>query len=176
MRAAITPVILAIPLVLGLGGCTGMRGSGPTAVAVMEARSGSAVSGTVTFRQAGDVVRAHVVLSGFAPGSEHGFHVHDKGDCSAPDAASAGGHFNPDGSAHGRAGGPVHHAGDLPSLVADAHGEVKADLALSGVTLEAGPHSIVGRALIVHRDADDYTSQPSGNSGPRFACAVIRLQ
>jgi superoxide dismutase, Cu-Zn family len=154
-------------------GCTGVRHPGPSAIAVLEARSGSSVSGTVAFRQSGAIVRAHVELSGLAPGSEHGFHVHDKGDCSAPDASSAGPHFNPGSVAHGRAGGAVHHAGDLPSLVADAKGNVRAELELSGVTLEPGPTSIVGHAVLVHRDADDFTSQPAGNSGPRVACGVI---
>lgn len=168
--------VVCLAVLACLGGCAGMRGSGPTAIATLEARSGSSVTGTVTFRQARDRLRAHVELTGLAPGSEHGFHVHDKGDCSAADAASAGPHFNPAGVAHGRAGGDVHHAGDLPSLTADGNGTVRADLELSGVTLGAGPDSIVGRALIVHRDRDDFTSQPAGNAGPRFACGVIRLQ
>jgi Cu-Zn family superoxide dismutase len=173
-RRSVTVVVLAL---LGcLAGCAGMRGSGPTASAMLEARSGSTVSGTASFQQVLDRVRVHVELTGLVPGSEHGFHVHEKGDCSASDASSAGPHFNPAGVAHGRAGGEVHHAGDLPSLVADANGNVRVDLELSGVTLDAAPGSIVGRALIVHRDRDDFTSQPAGNAGPRFACGVIRPQ
>ena len=168
--------LVCLAVLACLAGCTGMRGSGPTAIAALEARSGSSVTGTVTLRQAGDRLRAHVELTGLVPGSEHGFHVHDKGDCSAADAASAGPHFNPAGVAHGSASSGVHHAGDLPSLTADSNGKVRADLELSGVTLDAGPNSIVGRALIVHRDRDDFTSQPAGNAGPRFACGVIRLQ
>ena len=153
--------------------CAGMRSSSLAASATVEPRSSSTVAGSVRFSEAAGGVRAHVELTGLAPNSEHGFHVHDKGDCSTPDAASAGGHFNPDGSAHGRAGAMAHHAGDLPSLRADAAGKVRIDLELRGLTLAPGPTSIVGRSVVVHRDADDYTTQPSGNSGPRTGCGVI---
>jgi len=169
-------IVVAAALAVLLGGCAGMRSAALAASAAVEPRSGSAVAGTVRLTQTAGHVRAHVELAGFVPNSEHGFHVHDKGDCSAPDAASAGGHFNPGGSPHGRAGGagsPPHHAGDLPNLRADASGKVRVDLELAGVTLAAGPTSIVGRSVVVHRDADDYTTQPSGNSGPRIACGVI---
>lgn len=166
-------IIAAAASAVLAAGCTGMRSSTLAASAAVEPRSGSTVTGTVRFEEAAGRVRAHVELAGLAPNSEHGFHVHDKGDCSAPDAASAGAHFNPDGSAHGRAGGSPHHAGDLANLRADASGKVRTDLDLAGVTLAPGPRSIVGRSVIVHRDADDYTTQPSGNSGPRIACGVI---
>jgi Cu-Zn family superoxide dismutase len=114
-----------------------------------------------------------VQLTGLAPNSEHGFHVHEKGDCSAPDATSAGPHFNPGGAQHGRPGSGMHHMGDLMNLRADAKGAVSAEVELAGLTLSPGPNSIVGRALVVHRDPDDYASQPAGNSGPRIACGVI---
>jgi Cu-Zn family superoxide dismutase len=166
-------IVVAATIAALLAGCAGMRAPSLTASAGVEPRSGSTVAGTVRFTETAGRVRAHVELAGLAPNSEHGFHVHDKGDCSAPDAASAGGHFNPGGSPHGRAGSTPHHAGDLPNLRADAAGKVRADLELAGVTLAAGPTSIVGRSVVVHRDADDYTTQPSGNSGPRIACGVI---
>jgi superoxide dismutase, Cu-Zn family len=166
--------VVSVVVMACIAGClAGGRNPGPAAYATLESRSGSSVAGTVAFRQAQDHVRAHVEISGLAPNSQHGFHVHEKGDCSAPDAASAGGHFNPAGVAHGRADSAVHHAGDLPSLMADASGKVRADLDLTGVTLDAGPNSIVGRSVVVHRDADDFTSQPAGNSGPRVACGAI---
>lgn len=168
--------VVYLTLLACVAGCAGMRGSGPAAIAMLEPRSGSNVSGTVSFRPAGNKLRAHVELAGLAPGSEHGLHVHEKGDCSAADAVSAGPHFNPAGVAHGRAGSGVHHAGDLPSVVADASGNVRADLELEGVTISAGPNSIAWRAVIVHRDRDDYTSQPAGNAGPRIACGIIRPQ
>ncbi|HXQ32066.1 MAG TPA: superoxide dismutase family protein [Steroidobacteraceae bacterium] len=155
------------------GGCAGTQPAGLKAVATLEPRSGSTVSGRVEFRQTSTGVHLHVELAGLVPGSEHGFHVHEKGDCSAPDAMSAGGHFNPTGAPHGPASGPAHHAGDLPSLNANAAGKVKLDLDVAGLTLDPGSTSIVGRSIVVHRDRDDLTSQPAGNSGPRVACGVI---
>ncbi len=169
----LSAAILSTALVALLSACATMSPAAPQAVAVLEAKSGSSVTGRVELTEKDGQVRAHVELAGLPPNSEHGFHVHDKGDCSAPDATSAGGHFNPGGTAHGRAGTLPHHAGDLPSLTADAHGNVRADLVLEGVTLAAGPTSIVGRSFVVHRDRDDFTSQPAGNSGPRIACGVI---
>ncbi|HUO79990.1 MAG TPA: superoxide dismutase family protein [Steroidobacteraceae bacterium] len=169
------PSTLALSLALaGLAAACGSKSPPPLrANALLEARSGSSVAGRVELTEAGGQVRAHVELSGLAPGSEHGFHIHDKGDCSAADASSAGGHYNPAGSVHGRAGIPPHHAGDLPSLIADSRGNVNADVLVDGVTLAPGPTSIVGRSFVVHRDRDDYTTQPAGNSGPRIACGII---
>ena len=167
--------ILAITLTgLAVAGCAGTpHHPRLRAVADVEARSGSAVVGRVEFSEMDDHVRARVRLYGLEPNSEHGLHVHVNGDCSAPDASSAGGHFNPDDQPHGRATGGPHHAGDLPSIVADATGGVQTDLMLDGVTLAPGPRSIVGRSIVVHAKPDDYTTQPSGNAGPRIGCGVI---
>ncbi len=143
------------------------------ATAVLEARSGSSVTGRVELTESGGQVRARVEVTGLAPDSAHGFHIHDKGDCSAADASSAGGHYNPTGVNHGRAGIPPHHVGDLPSLTTDATGSLHADVLVDGATLAPGPTSIIGRSLVVHRDRDDFTTQPAGNSGPRVACGVI---
>ena len=168
---------LSIPLLILVatvaGGCAAMPPPPLKAHATLEPKSGSSVAGEVRLTETRSAVRAHVELKGLVPKSEHGFHIHDKGDCSAADAASAGGHFNPGGSPHGRPGSGPHHAGDIASLTADAAGTVRADLVFEGVTLAAGPTSIIGRSLVVHRDLDDYTTQPAGNSGPRFACGVI---
>ena len=112
-------------------------------------------------------------IAGLAPNQQHGFHVHENGDCSSGDGMSAGGHFNPDGKPHGPPGAP-HHAGDMPSLVADANGNASAAFLLDDVSVAPGPKSVVGRGLIVHKDPDDYKSQPTGNAGARLACAVIR--
>jgi Cu-Zn family superoxide dismutase len=172
----LSAAILSSAAMALLAACAAMPPAAPKAMAVLEAKSGSSVTGRVDLTEKAGQVRAHVELAGLPPNSEHGFHVHEKGDCSAPDGASAGGHFNPGSTAHGRAGVPPHHAGDLPSITADAHGNVRADLVLEGMTLSAGPSSIVGRAFVVHRDRDDFTSQPAGNSGPRIACGVIVAQ
>lgn len=146
--------------------------SSPMAKANLEATKGNAVTGVVTFQQHGDHVMVHAKVSGLKPNQEHGFHAHEKGDCSSGDGMSTGGHFNPTGKPHGPQHAD-HHAGDLPALKADANGNVDVKFHLSGVTLTAGPTSLVGRGLIVHAGPDDYTTQPTGNSGARIACAVI---
>jgi Cu-Zn family superoxide dismutase len=169
----LSAAVLPFATVALLAGCAARSPAPLRATAVLEARSASSVTGRVDLTESGGQVRGHVELAGLAPNSEHGFHIHDKGDCSAADASSAGGHYNPAGAAHGRAGVPPHHVGDLPSLTADARGNVHADVLFDGVTLAPGPASIVGRSLVVHRDRDDYTTQPAGNSGPRVACGVI---
>ena len=154
-------------------GCTTLGpGDNGTAVANLAATTGNSVAGRVTFVQESGGVRVLVNLSGFAPNTEHGFHVHEKGDCSSGDGMSAGGHFNPDGKPHG-AQSAEHHAGDMPSLSADSYGNVNASFVLKGVTVGGGGADLVGKGLIVHRDPDDFKTQPTGNSGPRLACAVI---
>ena len=127
--------------------------------------------GTITIKEGKDGVTIEPKLKDLPPG-EHGFHVHEKGDCSSGDGMSAGGHFNPDAKPHGAPNKP-HHDGDLWALKADANGAAKATFTVEGVTVSAGTHSVVGRGLIVHKDPDDYTTQPTGNSGARIACAVI---
>ncbi len=154
-------------------GCTTMGpGANPTAVANLEATKGNTVTGRVTFVQHADGVHVSASVSGLAPNTEHGFHVHEKGDCSSGDGMSAGGHFNPDGKQHG-AQSVEHHAGDMPSLTSDSYGNANASFVLKGVTVGGGGADLVGHGLIVHRDADDFKTQPTGNSGPRLACAVI---
>ena len=153
-------------------GMGGMMSHGKMAFATFTPTQGNTVRGLVMFHDMGDHLMAHVQLTGLAPNSEHGFHLHDKGDCASADGTSAGGHFNPTGQPHGPQDA-AHHAGDLPSLKADANGVVDQKLMLSGPTLADGPSSIAGRSVIVHANADDYTTQPTGNSGPRIACGVI---
>lgn len=147
------------------------------AVVHLTAASGSLVSGTLQLAANARGVRISGVVGGLAPGSSHGFHVHETGNCSAADAASAGGHFNPGASVHGRAGSRHHHAGDIDNLVAGWDGIAHVDLQLAGVTLgDGGRDDIAGRAFVVHAAPDDYRTQPSGNSGARIACGVIALQ
>ena len=144
------------------------------AIAKLEPTKGSTTTGTVTFAQRMSRVVVTADVRGLAPG-EHGFHMHEKGDCSSGDGMSTGGHCNPDNTPHGPQGA-AHHGGDMPSLVADASGNAKASFSLEGVTVAAGPKSVVGRGLIVHKDPDDYKTQPTGNAGARVACAVIQAQ
>ncbi len=144
---------------------------------VLASASGSRVSGTLTLvpLQGGVHVRGQV--GGLAANGKFGFHVHEKGDCSAVDATSAGGHFNPAGTAHGRVGTGTHHGGDMDNLVSNAEGVASVDAHLHGVTLGGGAaNDIAGRAVIVHADPDDYRSQPTGNAGARVACGVIRVK
>ena len=145
----------------------------PAAVVHIAGASGSLVSGTLALAPLHGGVRMTGDIGGLTPGS-HGFHIHQTGDCSAADAASAGGHFNPTGSGHGRAGTAAHHAGDIDNIVADASGVAHVDVQLRGVSLGGSPTTdIVGRALVVHASPDDYRSQPAGNSGMRVGCGVI---
>lgn len=146
---------------------------GPSASAQLIATKGNTVSGEVRFIQKGDKVLVTGEVRGLKPNGEHGFHVHEKGDCTSGDGMGTGGHFNPDGKAHGAHGHSMHHVGDLPSLKADASGTARFSFESSTLALGSGTANILGRGLIVHRDADDYQTQPTGNSGPRIACAVI---
>lgn len=147
--------------------------TGPSASAQLMATQGNAVTGQVQFTQKGDKVLVTGEVRGLQPNTEHGFHVHDKGDCSSGDGMSAGGHFNPDGKAHGAHAQPEHHAGDLPSLKADANGTARISFESATLSVGSGKSDVLGRGLIVHRDLDDYKTQPTGNSGPRMACGVI---
>jgi superoxide dismutase, Cu-Zn family len=164
---------LAVAAALATG-CASMSSSNkPAAVASLEPTAGNSARGTVTFTQDGDEVRVRASLSGLKPGAEHGFHVHEKGDCSSGDGMSAGGHFNPAAKSHGPQRSD-HHAGDMPNLKADDYGNASASFDLKGVSIGSGAADLVGKGLIVHRDPDDYMTQPTGNAGPRIACAVIR--
>ena len=155
-----------------LGACASTP-NGPHATAQLQPTLGNLTSGSVSFVQTGNKVRVTGEVRGLKPNAEHGFHVHDKGDCSSGDGMSTGGHFNPTSAPHGNHGMGIHHIGDLPSLKADANGVAKFNFESSSIAVGGGVSDIVGRGLIVHRDPDDYKTQPTGNSGPRLACAVI---
>jgi len=142
----------------------------------LAAASGSLVSGKLRITPTTDGVHITGEIGGLGKGQTHAIHVHETGDCSAADASSAGGHFNPGGSAHGRANMPAHHAGDMDNIIANVDGVANIDIHLIGVSLGGGAgNDIAGRAVIVHSGVDDYTSQPSGNAGSRVACGVIHV-
>jgi superoxide dismutase, Cu-Zn family len=146
------------------------------ALAVLRPTEGNQASGELLLMRDDGAVRISGRISGLQPDSEHGFHIHENGDCSAPDASSAGGHFAPGGTPHGEPGSAAHHAGDMPNLKSDADGIAEVDLRLDRVELGSGGDTdIVGRAVVVHGGPDDYQSQPAGDSGPRIACGVITL-
>jgi Cu-Zn family superoxide dismutase len=148
-----------------------VAGETSKAVAVLHATAGSTVAGTVTFTKSGDEVKVVADITGLKPG-KHGFHIHEFGDCTAPDAKSAGGHFNPGGHQHGAPDATDRHAGDLGNIEADATGKAHLDLTDKVMKL-SGPDSILGLAVIVHEKADDLKTQPTGDAGGRVACGVI---
>ena len=147
--------------------------SGPMASAQLVATTGNSASGVVSFSRQSQGVLVTGEVRGLAPNKEHGFHIHDKGDCSSGDGMSTGGHFNPLAKSHGAHDHSEHHAGDLVSLKADANGVAKFSYTSTTITIGEGATDVLGHGLIVHRDADDFKTQPTGNSGPRIACAVI---
>lgn len=171
-------VIVAAACAAVLSGCASTSGPKPIAVSTLSPTQGNNANGTVSFMQKGDQILVDARFDGLTPG-QHGFHVHEKGDCSAPDAMSAGGHFNPGGTGHG---GPSHesrHAGDLGNLDADASGKAALQLTVPAKQLSlsanaSSANSVIGKALIVHADPDDYKTQPTGNSGKRVACGIIK--
>ena len=144
------------------------------AMAQLAPTTGHTASGTLTLTAEGDGVRLSGALQGLPPNGEFGFHIHEKGDCSAADASSAGAHFNPANAEHGNPQGATHHAGDMLNAKSDAQGAAQVDVTASGVSLGSGqPNDVRGKAIVLHEKADDYASQPAGNSGARIACGVI---
>ncbi|CAM3116806.1 superoxide dismutase family protein [Cupriavidus taiwanensis] len=190
MKQVLLPLAACIAATLALAGCagsgmtsssaaqpsaTGASGatSGARASATLQPKSGSNTAGTVTFQQQPGGVMMTAAITGLPPNSVHGFHVHEKGDCSAPDAMSAGGHFNPGGKPHGQMTMPDHHAGDMNNVTADANGNVRVSMLLPSLSVGTGANSVIGRAVVVHKDPDDYKTQPTGNAGGRIACGVV---
>lgn len=143
------------------------------AVAVIHPTEGNDISGTVTFTEDTAGVTIEATASGFESMTKHGFHIHQYGDCTADDATSAGGHYAPDGNEHGEPG-PYTHDGDLGNMVANEDGNASLTMTSKDITLN-GPKSIIGRGIIVHANADDLESQPSGAAGPRIGCGVIGI-
>src|SRR4051812_43129952 len=151
----------------------GMSSKNTMAVAVVEGLGDHKVKGKVTFTQKEDGVEIVGEFTGLQPG-EHGFHVHEFGDCSMADGKCAGGHFNPNGGKHSSPDDPGRHAGDFGNIKADSVGKASYKRMDSMVSLN-GPNSIIGRSVIVHAKADDMKTQPSGDSGDRIGCGVIGI-
>lgn len=141
------------------------------AVAVLHGTKGNEkVHGIVRFSDTGSGIKITAEVMGLTPG-EHGFHVHEFGDCTAPDATSAGGHFNPSGHKHG-APGSESHVGDMGNLKADENGNAKLEVTVPHGSI-TGKNGVLGRGVIVHAKADDLKTQPTGDAGGRVACGVI---
>ncbi len=152
-------------------------GASPTAeaIAVISPASASNCHGTVRFKQEGDVVKMTADIEGLTPGAKHGFHIHEFGDCSAPDASSAGSHYDAAGTKHhGRPDEKMKHSGDMGNLEADANGKGHLELIFEGISIDGPAAPIIGRAVIVHAKPDDF-GQPVGNAGARIGCGVIGI-
>ena len=164
--------------------------AGPSAIAVLSPTEGNDLQGTVTFIQTPEGVRVQANITGLTAGTEHGFHVHQYGDCSASDGTSAGGHFNPHGADHAGPDAASRHVGDLGNIQAGPDGVAEGTIIDRLVKL-SGPTSVIGRSMMIHADPDDLgrgdNSQPgppptngksslvTGNAGARIACGEIKL-
>lgn len=160
-----------------LMGTTATAETLPGAGVQLSATHGNTANGGLKISAAGHGVKLSGMVQGLQPNSEFGFHFHEKGDCSAPDAASAGAHFNPTNQDHGNPQAQPHHAGDMSNLRSDAQGVAAVSLDNPDVSLESGqPNDIVGKALVLHAKPDDYKTQPAGDAGDRIACGVVAVQ
>ena len=181
-------LLLPAAAALALAACSTVPATSPGAPAPVASRVSTASSATINLASASaSLVSGRLIampmaggvhlrgeIGGLAPNSTHAIHIHENGDCSAADASSAGGHFNPAATAHGKVGAGPHHGGDMDNIVANSQGVAQVDVHASGVTLGGGAaNDVAGRAVVVHAAADDYTSQPAGNAGARLACGVI---
>lgn len=144
----------------------------PFAEATLEAKSGSKLAGTVLFSKTDKGIEMLAKVTGATPGP-HGIHIHEKGDCSAPDATSAGGHFNPTNAAHAGPDHAARHGGDLGNITVKADGTGELTLKVPAVQGLNDWNSIVGKSVVVHEKADDLKSQPAGDAGARIGCGVI---
>lgn len=141
------------------------------AVCVLVAVGDNKVQGTLYFDQEGDKIHLHGEVTGLTPG-KHGFHVHQWGDLTdTQEGMSAGGHFNPSEKPHGKPADQERHVGDLGNIEADESGKAVVDITDSMLTF-GGPHSIIGRSMMVHAGEDVFT-QPVGDAGARVAFGVI---
>ena len=138
-------------------------------IAILTPTEGNNVRGTLTLMPTAHGVHITGKVTGLTPG-EHGFHIHEFGDLSAPDGTSAGGHYNPEGHMHGGPDSKERHAGDLGNIKADKDG-----VAVVDVKTPALLHFIIGRAFVVHAKADDLKTQPTGDAGGRVALGLIGI-
>ena len=145
------------------------------AIATIAPASDSSVTGMAIFTQNGDQITLTIEIQNASPGL-HGVHIHENGDCSSPDGKSAGGHWNPTGVAHGKWGEGEFHLGDIGNITVGEDGTGSIELTTDLWEIGTGSDvDVVGKGIIVHADADDFTSQPSGNAGARIGCGVIEL-
>lgn len=173
MKKAIISSIILLAIAVGCK-CNKADESKNVVKVNLEPKSGSTVTGTATFSEHNGRVTMDVKLSGLAPGV-HAIHIHEKADCSAADASSAGGHWNPTFKKHGKWGEGEYHKGDIGNFTADPSGNAKINMTTDEWCIGCGDETkdILNKGLIVHEKADDFTTQPTGNAGGRQACAGI---
>jgi len=174
-KLVIALLVLGVPMVLlSARAQEKTKRGGPTkAVAVVHGFGDHPVKGTIHFTATADgVVEIRGELSGLKPG-KHGFHIHEFGDVSSADPKCHGGHFNPEKKKHGAPDAAERHIGDLGNINADGRGKAEIKMTDKLIAL-SGPHSIVGRAVIIHEKPDDFT-QPVGNAGGRIAGGVVGI-
>lgn len=141
------------------------------AICILYPTQGNNASGTIIFIKTAEGIKVTADLQGLSKG-KHGFHIHEFGDCSSPDGTSAGGHYNPEGKQHGAPMDMMRHEGDMGNIEANDAGKAHLEYLDKMLSFE-GPHSILGRSVILHKGEDDFKTQPTGNSGARIACGVI---
>lgn len=146
----------------------------PVAQASLQS-SEEGLNGSVTFKQEGERVRAVILLEGLKKNSTHGIHIHEKGLCQGPGFKSAGDHFDPEKKKHGDPKGHSHHLGDLGNVTSDGTGKATKEVVLETMAQGLELQTIVERAVILHAKKDDLKTQPSGDSGDRIACGVIKM-
>lgn len=168
MKSTLTVAVLGL---LVLGACTSNNVNNYR----IYSKSGTQVQGTAEFSKKGKAVEMDLMVYKLSPGL-HAVHIHEKGDCSATDASSAGGHWNPGGDAHGKWESDAFHMGDIGNIKADANGSVRYIFETNKWCLGCSDEkkNIIGKSLIIHADADDFHTQPTGNAGGRVACVEIK--
>ena len=171
-KATLVLAVSTLTLLLGLVAQAADSANIKQAIAVLHPTSGQKCHGTVRFTQDGKSVKVVAHVEGLNPGQKHAIHIHQFGDCSAPDAMSAGGHYNPEDHPHGLPETDKRHAGDLGSLQADSEGKAHLEITVDNITIQGHENPILGRGVIVHAKPDD-GGQPVGNAGGRIACGVI---
>ena len=186
------PFVIAVAAVIALAGCQPqqpeqraeqptatpepMTAQGRVAVASIGPASGSTLTGMATFTESNGTVTLELTLDNASPGP-HAVHIHETGDCSAPDASSAGGHWDPTGEEHGKWGEPPFHLGDIGNVEVGEDGTGSLTMSTDRWSVGDGSESdVVGTSVVVHSGADDFTSQPAGDSGERIGCGVVQIQ
>jgi Cu-Zn family superoxide dismutase len=165
----------AAAVLIGFGGAAAQaRAAGDKATATIESKSGSKVTGKAEFTElASGGTKVEVWIENATPGS-HGLHLHEKGDCSAPDATSAGGHFNASGNPHAAPTEKARHNGDLGNIEVGQDGKGHLSITSDLLTVGPGPNSVKGKAVVFHEKTDDMKTQPTGNAGARYGCGVVQ--